>query len=151
MHVPARRRASKREEPGSLCGQPPRTLPQHDRAPVRERPARVHDTTRSHVRLRVQELGQLLSALVRGFSPVRESAVEYSQELEHSQGARRTRSIRSTAHFEALRALLRPYLSGPIGPVLPEGAAWGREGRSPRVIGLPNRHLSSPLELDKHR
>jgi hypothetical protein len=103
-------------------------------------------------KLRIHELGQLLAALVRGFSPVRESAVEYSQELERAPpGARIARSLRSTAHFKALRALLRPYLSGPIGPVLPEGAAWGREGRSPRVIGLPNRHLSSPLELDKHR
>jgi hypothetical protein len=41
----------------ALLHHPPRTLPQHDRAPVQERPARIHDTARSNVRLRVQELG----------------------------------------------------------------------------------------------
>jgi hypothetical protein len=47
-------------------------------------------------KLRIHELGQLLAALVRGFSPVRESAVEYSQELERAPpGARPSCGLRA--------------------------------------------------------
>jgi len=45
----------------------PRTLAQLYRAPVRKRPARVHGAALSHVRFRVQELGQALPCSVPVF------------------------------------------------------------------------------------
>jgi hypothetical protein len=98
----------------------------------------------------VQLPGQLPPAFITGFGPACGSGVEFGQELERAPpGARSARDLRGTARFRGLRALLRPYLSGPIGPVLHGGAAWGREGQSARLIGKPAGLLPSQHDSDR--
>lgn len=48
----------------ALLRHPPATLPQYERAPIRERPARTHGAALGHARLRVQQFGQALPCSV---------------------------------------------------------------------------------------